>query len=495
MSVGIVVIGRNEGEKLRRALRSALAEAPPERIIYVDAGSSDGSLALARTLGVPFLSLEGTNPMTAARARNAGVERILHSYPAARHVQFVAGDCELAPGWISRAFAEMTRDPQLAAVCGMRREREPERSVYHRLLALDAEKPAGEIGACDGDALFRIAALKSVGGFCETLPIGEGPEISHRLRREGWGLRRVGGAMLTHDAGPLRFSDWVRRERRAGAALRLVSRTAEDAPGKRATRNLLLWGALGPTATVVLLATRPAGVVLPLTGYAILFARAFGTAWRRGGPAREAWRIAGMRVAALVPRAWGALRAEVPDAKPVPRRPVVGYLSPVYPDPERAGLGREIAAVESAGLSVARFALRIPRELVGPERAEAAATRRLGLVHAPFAAAAVALVAPHRFARALGYALHSPRGQGGSPSRLLALARASALVLRLRRVGAVHLHASTGEGCALVAELARELGGPPCSVTAGLPEEATRRAPLALARQILEAIRPRPTAS
>ncbi len=39
--LGVVVIGRNEGERLRRCLESVLGATPG--VVYVDSGSSDGS--------------------------------------------------------------------------------------------------------------------------------------------------------------------------------------------------------------------------------------------------------------------------------------------------------------------------------------------------------------------------------------------------------------------------------------------------------------------
>ena len=41
--IGIVAIGRNEGERLRRCLSSVLGRAG--KIVYVDSGSTDGSVA------------------------------------------------------------------------------------------------------------------------------------------------------------------------------------------------------------------------------------------------------------------------------------------------------------------------------------------------------------------------------------------------------------------------------------------------------------------
>ena len=48
--VGIVAIGRNGGERLRRSLESVAGRTEP--VVYVDSGSADGSVAVARATGV-----------------------------------------------------------------------------------------------------------------------------------------------------------------------------------------------------------------------------------------------------------------------------------------------------------------------------------------------------------------------------------------------------------------------------------------------------------
>jgi glycosyltransferase involved in cell wall biosynthesis len=128
-TIGVVVIGRNEGERLRRCLESVRSGA----VVYVDSGSSDGSVALARSLGVEVVGLDLSSPFTAARARNAGFERLLQFDPSAEFVQFVDGDCEVAAGWLERARKEFEARSDAAVVCGRLRERFPDATVYNRL--------------------------------------------------------------------------------------------------------------------------------------------------------------------------------------------------------------------------------------------------------------------------------------------------------------------------------------------------------------------------
>jgi len=93
--VGVVVIGRNEGERLKRCLASVLAQhAGP--VVYVDSGSSDGSVEYAKSVGIEVVDLDMTRPFTMARGRNAGFNYLLEHYPGCEFVQFVDGDCEMA---------------------------------------------------------------------------------------------------------------------------------------------------------------------------------------------------------------------------------------------------------------------------------------------------------------------------------------------------------------------------------------------------------------
>src|SRR5438309_303158 len=122
--IGAVVIGRNEGERLRVCLRSVLKQV--ERVVYVDSGSSDASVKLASAMGVQVVELDTDRPFTAARARNAGVAQLLNSSPHLTFVQFIDGDCELQPGWVDQAQSFLKHHSEAAVVCGRRRERFPE---------------------------------------------------------------------------------------------------------------------------------------------------------------------------------------------------------------------------------------------------------------------------------------------------------------------------------------------------------------------------------
>jgi GT2 family glycosyltransferase len=262
--VDAVVIGRNEGARLATSLDSLSGRV--RRLVYVDSGSSDGSAALAEARGAEVVALDMTLPFTAARARNAGLARLAEG-AAPDFVQFVDGDCEVQPGWIDAALAAMQDHPAAVVVCGRRRERFPQASVYNRLCDREWDTPVGQATACGGDALMRYPALVAVGGYDPTLIAGEEPDLCLRLRRAGGEVWRIAAEMTLHDAAILRFGQWWRRSRRAGHAFAEGAFRHGAGPERHwvaETRRALIWGAGLPGVALLLALIHPAAGVLLL---------------------------------------------------------------------------------------------------------------------------------------------------------------------------------------------------------------------------------------
>lgn len=290
-TLGAVVIGRNEGERLHRCLRSLGPQV--RNTVYVDSGSQDDSVAFARSLGAQVVELDPTQPFTAARARNAGFAQ-LQAAAAIEFVQFVDGDCELDPNWLQRAAAELRRRPDLAVVFGRRRERERAASRYNRLCDLEWDVPIGEALSCGGDALMRAAALREVGGFDAGRIAGEEPELCLRLRQRGWKILRIDAAMTVHDAAMHRFGQWWRRAVRAGyVEAEGLAEHGRGYPRWRSALSNLAWAGCLPVAILVLAVLggwwlTPWLTVLVLAGglllYACLWVRIDRHARRRWSP-------------------------------------------------------------------------------------------------------------------------------------------------------------------------------------------------------------------
>jgi GT2 family glycosyltransferase len=215
LEFGVIVIGRNEGERLKRCIKSISTTA---HTVYVDSGSTDGSPQWAREQGVDVVVLPANLPFTAARARNLGFKRLRAIIHDLQYVQFIDGDCELANAWLERAISFLNRHPNAAAVCGRRRERYPNASIYNWLCDQEWNRPAGDVPSCGGDVMIRVQALESVGGYRDDLIAGEEPELCVRLRAAGWHVWRLESEMTVHDAAMRHFGQWWRRIQRSGYA-------------------------------------------------------------------------------------------------------------------------------------------------------------------------------------------------------------------------------------------------------------------------------------
>ena len=248
--IGIVAIGRNEGERLRRCLASIIGRGTV--VVYVDSASSDGSVALARELGAEVVDLDMSLPFSAARARNAGFERLLKIAPGLSYVQFLDGDCEIVATWLDTAKQTLDARSEVAVVCGRRRERFPEQSLYNRVTDIEWNTPVGEAKSCGGDAMMRIAAFQQVKGYDPTVVAGEEPELCQRLRNAGWKILRLDAEMTLHDAAMLRFSQWWNRSIRNGYGIMDVAhRFGQQGLYVRHMRSVQTWAYGWPLATVV----------------------------------------------------------------------------------------------------------------------------------------------------------------------------------------------------------------------------------------------------
>lgn len=270
----VVAIGRNEGERLARCLRSIPSGAP---VVYVDSGSADGSPARARALGALVVELDPGRPFTAARARNEGFARARAHWPGIAAVQFLDGDCELRAGWLEAALAHLEARPEVGVVCGRRRERHPEASPYNRLADLEWDTPVGEARACGGDALFRARAFEEAGGFREELIAGEESELCLRLRRRGWRVVRLDAEMTLHDVDMTRFAQWWQRQARAGHAYAEAAWLHGAEPERfrvREVASALAWGAALPVLAVAAApATAGGSLLAAAAAYGALFLR------------------------------------------------------------------------------------------------------------------------------------------------------------------------------------------------------------------------------
>ena len=241
-AVDLILIGRNEGTRLERCLASAKGA---RRVVYVDSGSTDNSVAAAEAAGAEVVHLDPALPFTAARARHEGFLHLEATGGAAEIVQFIDGDCGIVPGWIEKGHAALAADETLGMVTGWRAEIAPEASVYNALAHVEWRRPPGEIMACGGDMMVRKSAYLAAGGFDATVIAAEDDELCCRFRKSGWRLRRLPVEMTRHDAAMTRFSQWWRRAERSGHGFAQVGWLHPDY-FTRERKRVWVWGLVMP---------------------------------------------------------------------------------------------------------------------------------------------------------------------------------------------------------------------------------------------------------
>lgn len=267
-SIGVVLIGRNEGERLIRSLDSVIDCSRP--VVYVDSGSTDNSCEAARERGAEVVELDLSIPFTAARARNAGFQYLRQHHLGVEWVLLIDGDCEVVSGWIDAAAETLKDNPEAVAVCGYRRERYPEKTVYNRICDIEWQiGPVGEVTHFGGDVMIRASALEAIGGYNNNVIAAEDDEVSVRLRQAGGKILRIDRVSTLHDADMHTVSQWWKRAVRCGYGFAQVSSLHGASPERKFVKEVtrtLIWG-LGLPLLALILAFPTRGLSL------LLFAR------------------------------------------------------------------------------------------------------------------------------------------------------------------------------------------------------------------------------
>jgi GT2 family glycosyltransferase len=297
-----VVIPNWNGRRWLPGCLEALAsqELAPAEVIFVDNGSTDGSLEYLRAEH-PQVGVIANNENTGfAHAANQGLVAATGEF-----VALINTDVVLAADWLARTVAQLDAHPGAASVaCKMLSLDRPE-LVYDagdvlrrdgaceqrgRFEADDGRwEEAGDVfGACAGAALYRRAAVLEAGGFDERyFAYLEDVDLSLRLSLAGWRCRyepavalhagegsshQLSGAhhylvarntlMLVGKAFPLRWlplvayrqASWLwhaARERRLGPHARGVAAGLLMAARVRGERRALLAAARVPIVVAV----------------------------------------------------------------------------------------------------------------------------------------------------------------------------------------------------------------------------------------------------
>lgn len=166
-TVSVVIPAHDAGPYLSEAVRSVVDQIlPPDEVIVVDDGSTDGSVALAKAYGSVVRVLCQPH-RGAATARNLGLE-----HAAGELLAFLDADDLWMPMKLHRQVGLLRERPDLDAALGHQEQfltpgADP--SLVDRLHVDPTPRPGYHVGTM----LVRRAALREVGPFDETLRSGE----------------------------------------------------------------------------------------------------------------------------------------------------------------------------------------------------------------------------------------------------------------------------------------------------------------------------------
>lgn len=212
--IGIVIIGRNEGERLILCLESVLKVRVP--CVYVDSQSQDNSVAEAEQRHIKTVILDKSAPVNASRARNTGFETLVNESPSLEYIHFIDADCELHPDWLEHAISALDNSSDIGVVCGRLHEKFKDKNIYTRLCDMDWYIEPGEIKACGGIASIRRKVFEETHGYNELLIAGADPELYSRIRLAGYKIICLPVDMGTHDSNMDSFSQYWKRSVKTG---------------------------------------------------------------------------------------------------------------------------------------------------------------------------------------------------------------------------------------------------------------------------------------
>jgi len=279
LKVGIVVIGRNEGKRLARSLQ--VVHGVPYPSLYVDSGSSDDSVHIARSLGVEVVELDTNSPFSAARGRNEGFAAITRTHPEIEFVQFLDGDCILEPEWLEHAEQALEQDPGRAAVMGQLQELQPDASPYNRLCALEWKSAPGDLkdfGRFGGNSMIRADVFRELGGYNPSVIAGEDSEFGVRMSLAGYKITKIDYPMAMHDAEMSSFKQWWTRAIRSGHAIAQRAHLNGRSVARdciKESRSIQFWGIGLPLLILVLIVPSNGWSLTLLLGYLVVAVRVF----------------------------------------------------------------------------------------------------------------------------------------------------------------------------------------------------------------------------
>jgi len=201
-SVDIIIIGKNEGDILKKGFKSvkiasdiyASKKQTMPRIIYIDGQSSDNSVELAASFGIETYIVSGKPTPTAGRQLG-----LCKGY--GKYVFFLDGDMEVDESWLLHTVDFLEANNNCAGVAGLlnwiyinNNKIVLEKKNYFNVVE-DIEEVVGGVG---GGMIFKRYALEQVGGWNVMLERSGELDLYLRLLSANYKLNYLRIPMVKH---------------------------------------------------------------------------------------------------------------------------------------------------------------------------------------------------------------------------------------------------------------------------------------------------------
>lgn len=199
LRIAVIIPVYNGGEDFRRCLDSLTrAHRPPDEIIVVADGDTDGSFQVAKDFGANVFRYD--SPGGPARARNQGARMAQGDI-----LFFIDADVTVGPDTLLGVEKAFRQDINLAALIGSYDDQpgadnflsQYKNLLHHYIHQVSSEKASTFWGACGA---IRAEAFRAVGGFDERYrkPCVEDIELGYRLKRAGYTIRLCKHIQVKH---------------------------------------------------------------------------------------------------------------------------------------------------------------------------------------------------------------------------------------------------------------------------------------------------------
>ncbi|MGF1538244.1 MAG: glycosyltransferase [Elainellaceae cyanobacterium] len=199
IKISIVIPVYNGGESFKRCMESLnQSDRPPDEVIVVSDGDTDGSWKVAESFGATVLRLPQSGGP--ARARNVGAKAAVGEI-----IFFVDADVTVHPDTIGNVEQAFTQMPDLGALIGSYDDSpgaenflSQYKNLFHHYTHQESDEEASTFwGACGA---VRRSAFWAVGGFDEAYrkPCIEDIELGYRLQQAGYPIRLYKDIQVKH---------------------------------------------------------------------------------------------------------------------------------------------------------------------------------------------------------------------------------------------------------------------------------------------------------